>query len=56
MTEPQAVWRGNSVKVLKSEARTVIIRTPCNFIVRVRTSEVTVTTRKRKPRLDLRNF
>lgn len=56
MTEPQAVWRGNRVKVLKAEAKSVVIVTPLGYALRVRQTEVAVATGRKKNLRDSRKF
>jgi hypothetical protein len=53
----QAIWRNATVQLVKQDARTAIVITPCGYYVRVRASELMATGRKRKPRgADHRKF
>lgn len=51
----QAVWRGNSVRVLAMTAKTVIIMTPLNVRLHVRAIELHEAGKRRK-RLDSSKF
>lgn len=50
-TVKQAVWRGSSVMVLKADDRTAVIRTPCQYSLRVRLMELHALGRKKKPKV-----
>lgn len=51
----QAVWRGNTVKVLAKDSKTAIIVTPCHVRLSVRTIELRAKVRERVKK-DSRKF
>jgi 3-deoxy-D-arabino-heptulosonate 7-phosphate (DAHP) synthase len=56
MSEHRAIWRGSAVKVLRSDARTAVIITPCSYHLRVRAAELQELTRQMRARRDAKKF